>query len=92
MEGKVLQRLNQSLESLLPRNMLPQSITILDRMPINRNGKVNRRKLAKSCETQNSTNEVKQQPTGPMEQKMQKIWLEVLNIKPDSIGLHDGFI
>jgi hypothetical protein len=34
MESKILQRLNQSLESLLPRYMLPQSITILDRMPL----------------------------------------------------------
>lgn len=95
MEGKILQRLNKSLESLLPRYMLPQSITILDRMPINRNGKVDRRKLAESCETHSSTEEVKQQPTGPLEQKMQKMqkmWSEVLNIKSDSIGLHDGFI
>jgi hypothetical protein len=72
--------------------MLPQSITILDRMPINRNGKINRKKLAEPCETHISAEEVKQQPTGPMEQKMQKIWSEVLNIKPDSIGLHQGFI
>lgn len=92
MEGKILQRLNKSLESLLPRYMLPQSITILDRMPINRNGKVDRRKLAESSKTQCSAEKVKQQPTGPEEQKMQKIWSEVLNIKPNSIGLHDGFI
>ncbi|KAI6749308.1 hypothetical protein HG530_015147 [Fusarium avenaceum] len=92
MEGKILQRLNKSLESLLPRYMLPQSITILDRMPINRNGKVDRRKLAESSKTQCSAEKVKQQPTGPAEQKMQKIWSEVLNIKPNSIGLHDGLI
>jgi thioester reductase-like protein len=91
-QGNALQRLKSSIESVLPRYMLPQSITILDQLPINRNGKVDRRKLAESFVTDQKTEETKQQPTKAMEREMQRIWSEVLNIKPDAIGLHDGFI
>ncbi|EGU72901.1 hypothetical protein FOXB_16587 [Fusarium oxysporum f. sp. conglutinans Fo5176] len=91
-EGKIRQKLNKKLESLLPRYMVPHSITILDRMPISRNGKVNRRMLAESCQTQNKTHDIKQQPTTAMQREMQKIWSEVLNVKPHLIGLHDGFL
>ncbi|KAL9637232.1 MAG: hypothetical protein Q9164_002318 [Protoblastenia rupestris] len=92
MEVKVRDRLLQNLKAHLPSYMVPQVITILDRMPISSSGKIDRRMLAESVQTQTVIRETKRRQPTATEKEMQKIWSQVLNIEPDSIGLDDGFI
>ena len=92
MESKARQRLEEKLRAQLPSYMVPQTITILDQMPITKNGKIDRQMLAASCQARIASQGIKQQPVTTLEKKIHKIWSDVLNIKPSLIGVHDGFI
>ncbi|KAK1911236.1 hypothetical protein P3342_011838 [Pyrenophora teres f. teres] len=73
----IKQRLTELLEAQLPAYMVPQTITILDAMPVNPNGKQPFRTEAAA--------------STPAERAMQQLWAGVLAIAPDSIGLDDSF-
>ncbi|KAK4182094.1 hypothetical protein QBC35DRAFT_550140, partial [Podospora australis] len=88
---KVQQQLHDKLQAQLPLYMIPQFITVLDVMPINQNGKVDRRVLEQQSQTQTTRREPLQQPISDAERTMQKLWARVLNIEPESIGLDDSF-
>ncbi|CAE7020055.1 destruxin synthetase [Pyrenophora teres f. teres] len=87
----IKQRLTELLEAQLPAYMVPQTITILDAMPVNPNGKVDRKALEQQADTQSNHSGQKQQPSTPAERAMQQLWAGVLAIAPDSIGLDDSF-
>lgn len=73
--------------------MIPQSITILDKMPVNKNGKVDRRLLSESVNKQQvSPTGEKRSPSTATEKAIQAIWSGVLGIEPHAIGLDNGFI
>ncbi|KAL7773083.1 hypothetical protein CFE70_003047 [Pyrenophora teres f. teres 0-1] len=86
------QQLREMLQDQLPAYMVPQTITVLDAMPLNQNGKVDRNMLAQLVQEQTTARqESVQQPISPAEQKMQQLWARVLNIELDSFGLDDSF-
>lgn len=91
-ETKIQEELEKMLRSLLPSYMIPQSITILDKMPVNHNGKTDRRLLSESVKQKASPTGDKRPPSTATEKAMQAIWSKVLNIEPRAIGLEDGFI
>ena len=72
--------------------MVPQTITILDTMPLNKSGKLDQRELINSIQTQVVSRGSKKQPATATEKEMQRIWSKVLNIEPELIGVKDGFI
>ncbi|KAL7780703.1 hypothetical protein CFE70_010728, partial [Pyrenophora teres f. teres 0-1] len=88
---KTQQRLVEMLEAQLPTYMVPQTLTVLDAMPVNPNGKVDRKALEQQADTQSNHSGQKQQPSTPAERAMQQLWAGVLAIAPDSIGLDDSF-
>jgi len=88
--------LYETLQARLPSYMLPQVVKILDKMPLNGNGKVDRRALAESVQSQTAAvrgwGSVQQVHTSAPEERIRNIWGEVLAIKPaSSIGLDDSF-
>ncbi|KAK1916797.1 hypothetical protein P3342_004352 [Pyrenophora teres f. teres] len=87
----IKQRLTELLEAQLPAYMVPQTITILDAMPVNPNGKVDRKALEQQIGTQEGQSGLKRQPEMEMQRTMQQLWAGVLAIAPDSIGLDDSF-
>ncbi|OAA37396.1 peramine synthetase [Metarhizium rileyi] len=91
-EMNIQRELEARLRCQLPSHMIPQTITILDRMPISHNGKVDRQILADSVQRQWTGQERKRWPTTDTGKELQRIWSHVLNISPDSIGLDDGFV
>lgn len=75
------------LSSKLPDYMLPTFIVELDRIPLTSNGKVDKRALPDpeiNTSSQKSVN-----PGNELEEKLTKVWLDVLKI--DSIGINDDF-
>ena len=48
MESEIHKELGKMLHSLLPSYMIPPSITILDKMPVNHSGKKDRRLLSQN--------------------------------------------
>ncbi|KAK1914286.1 hypothetical protein P3342_007532 [Pyrenophora teres f. teres] len=79
------------LEAQLPTYMVPQTLAILDAMPVNQNGKVDRKALEQQIDTQKGQSGLKRQPETETQRTMQQLWAGVLAIDADSIGLDDSF-
>ncbi|KAG5926533.1 NRPS protein [Claviceps africana] len=96
-QTKSLPQLQQELLSMLraslPSYMVPRSITVLDKLPINENGKVNRGALRNLIVTDGPvvSRTPKRQPTSATERIMQRIWAGVLEMESELIGLDDNF-
>ncbi|KAI9701811.1 MAG: hypothetical protein M1836_001155 [Candelina mexicana] len=88
---KVRDQLHHILRNKLPPYMVPQHVTIRDKMPVNQNGKVDRQVLAFSGQSQQRKRGQVQRPTSDGEIQMQKLWSEVLSIDPTVIGRQDSF-
>ncbi|SDH29174.1 non-ribosomal peptide synthetase [Chitinophaga filiformis] len=76
------------MEQSLPAYMIPQYFIWLEEMPLNLNGKVDR-KLLPLPEEQPSNAGGDEQEMSPLEQSLAAIWRSVL--KKDNIGLNDNF-
>ncbi|KAK1914199.1 hypothetical protein P3342_007445 [Pyrenophora teres f. teres] len=84
-------RLVEMLEAQLPTYMVPQTLAILDAMPVNQNGKVDRKALEQQIDTQKGQSGLKRQPETETQRTMQQLWAGVLAIDADSVGLDDSF-
>ncbi|UKZ48294.1 NRPS [Trichoderma virens] len=89
---KIQQDLNQLLRDQLPPYMIPQAIIILEKMPVNDNGKVDRKALAIPFKTHPLVPPgAIATPSNDTERAMQRIWAQVLNIDHSLISIHDNF-
>lgn len=89
---RVRKNLDQLLQAELPPYMIPQTITILEKMPVNDNGKVDRKALSAIHNTPTATlGRVIRKPNSDTERMMQRVWGQVLSIDCSAIGLHDNF-
>ncbi len=77
------------LEDILPSYMIPNLMLQLPAIPLNPNGKVDR-KMLEDMEISASGNSDFATPSTPSEVKMAKIWEELLNVT--GIGLNDDFM
>ncbi|MGZ7177564.1 amino acid adenylation domain-containing protein [Burkholderia gladioli] len=75
------------LQRRLPAYMMPTHFVVLERMPLNANGKINRAALPAPDWGRDAGRRVA--PRTPTEQVLAHIWSKVLSI--DEIGLHDNF-
>ncbi|KAF4984587.1 hypothetical protein FZEAL_264 [Fusarium zealandicum] len=91
----IQQSLEAELRANLPTYMIPQSITVLDRMPMNASGKVDRAALSKNVIPNRTRPSAAvsslRRPSTEAEQVMQRIWGRVLGLEPDTIGIDDNF-
>jgi amino acid adenylation domain-containing protein len=70
----------------LPDYMVPSVIVLLDALPLNPNGKIDRKALP---EPEFVSNNAYQAPEGTVETQLAQIWCEVLGI--EQVGRHDNF-
>jgi amino acid adenylation domain-containing protein len=77
------------LKERLPEYMLPQSFVLLEALPLNANGKIDRRALPAPDEHRPQMEEGFIAPRTPVEEVLAEIWSEVLGIQ--EIGVHDNF-
>nr|AGS32023.1 lysergyl peptide synthetase subunit 1 [Epichloe coenophiala] len=86
-----------ALQDRVPSYMVPSLIIPTSHFPRDVSGKVNRGEISRSLAALSrqewdgyvSTNRVA--PTSGLERELQKIWALILNIPPDTIGVHDSF-
>ena len=78
--------LRQALKAVLPDYMVPSAITVLDRLPLNANGKIDRKALPEPVFDAGDAYEA---PQGELETQLASIWAEVLGV--DRVGRHDNF-
>lgn len=78
--------LRACLTKALPDYMLPGSIMVLDSLPLNPNGKVDRHALPEAIF---SAEQVYEAPQGEIEEKLAHIWQKVLGV--EQVGRQDNF-
>ncbi|WP_242055866.1 condensation domain-containing protein, partial [Nostoc flagelliforme] len=81
------QQLRLFLSERLPEYMIPQAIALLDHLPLNHNGKVDRQALL-ALELVGDA-EIVSTVRSPFEELLVGIWLDVLGLK--NVGIHDNF-
>jgi len=88
-EFPTVSRMRESLKEWLPDYMLPSRFVVLERLPLNPNGKINRRALPAPALDRPKLDNQLSVPTTSLETALAKIWAEVLGIK--NVGIHDPF-
>nr|WP_286159280.1 non-ribosomal peptide synthase/polyketide synthase [Janthinobacterium sp. HH01] len=78
--------LRARLAERLPDHMVPSLIIALDTLPLNANGKVDRKALP---QPEQATGREYEAPQGEVEQALAEIWAEVLQVP--QVGRHDNF-
>ncbi|WP_410581902.1 non-ribosomal peptide synthase/polyketide synthase [Amycolatopsis sp. lyj-108] len=79
--------LREFLGRSLPEYMIPSAFVPLDALPLNRNGKLDRKALPEPDAPVAAATFT--EPQGPVERALADIWAEVLGL--DRVGAHDGF-
>ena len=78
--------IRERLGQTLPNYMVPSVIVELDKLPLNANGKVDRKALP---EPDFASQKVYEPPQGEVEEALAKIWSEILGV--ERIGRNDNF-
>jgi amino acid adenylation domain-containing protein len=78
--------LRERLAKTLPDYMVPSTVMILDSLPLNANGKVDRKALPEPEWLSSNDYEA---PQGEVEQALAEIWSDVLGV--EQVGRHDDF-
>jgi acyl carrier protein len=76
------------MQGILPSYMIPVHLTKIEKIPLTKNGKINKRALPgpKLISNQTYFN-----PKNEIEEKLVEIWSDILVIKKSQIGLNDTF-
>ncbi|WP_413762773.1 non-ribosomal peptide synthase/polyketide synthase [Variovorax sp. Varisp41] len=86
--GQVLEvaRMRERLGAVLPDYMVPGALVVLEGLPLNANGKVDRKALP---EAEFASERAYEAPEGEVEQALADIWAEVLGVQ--RVGRNDNF-
>ncbi|NBD09133.1 non-ribosomal peptide synthetase [Corallococcus silvisoli] len=76
--------LRSHVQGLLPSHMVPSSFVLLDAMPLNANGKVDRRALPRPSDAAD-LDDPGVMPRTPLEQLLADVWAEILGRTPISV-------
>ncbi|CAH0054439.1 unnamed protein product [Clonostachys solani] len=94
-----VEQLKQALASVLPQYMVPSAYIPVSRIPITPSAKTDKKLLREfalgltiEAAFMQDTALAKQQPTNEVEQELQNIWVKVLNVPAEKIGIHDSFM
>ncbi|MBV8457602.1 MAG: amino acid adenylation domain-containing protein, partial [Acetobacteraceae bacterium] len=77
------------LRDLLPAALVPAAVMFLDRLPLNPNGKLDRRALPAPDFASAEPASRGQAPATPLDKQLADIWRSVLGV--DEVGIHDNF-
>ncbi|WP_291584148.1 amino acid adenylation domain-containing protein [Clostridium sp. UBA6640] len=87
-ENITLDQLKEELRKDLPEYMIPAYFVKLEKMPLTRNGKIDRRNLPEISNLLDLRVRY-EAPRNEVEDKLIKIWMEMLDVK--TIGINDNF-
>ncbi|MFL6282296.1 MAG: amino acid adenylation domain-containing protein [Pyrinomonadaceae bacterium] len=85
----VASELRGHLKERLPEYMVPSAFVMLDALPLNANGKVDRKALAATPATQADACDSYVAPRDATEEMIAGVWAEVLRV--ERVGAHDDF-
>jgi amino acid adenylation domain-containing protein len=79
------------MAAALPEHLTPTYFHQLDALPLNENGKVDRRGLSELARTLGHAGSAHVAPRTPTEQRLAQAWAEVLDVPLERIGRRDQF-
>lgn len=91
---KIQQKIKQRMRDVLPNYMIPDHFIVVDSMPLNNNGKVNRQQLLQyfiERDTTHTTVNNNENSKTAIENQLAQLWSELLNIDVDDIKPSDDF-
>jgi amino acid adenylation domain-containing protein len=90
-EGTVptVERLREQLLRSLPEYMVPASWVVMESLPLNPNGKIDRRALPAPQVQAVDTGARYEEPRNEVERRLAEIWVQVLKLP--RVGIHDNF-
>ena len=88
-EAGLGRRLREYLHSNLPPYMVPSAVLLRDSLPLNRNGKVDRRALPAATRVPRNVWNDYREPRTRTEARLASLWGEVLGVEP--VGIEDDF-
>jgi len=83
------EELRNHLRARLPEYMVPAAFLMLDRLPLSRSGKVNRRALPAMSQLKTAEPDGYVAPRTPVEEILAGIWTDVLKV--ERVGVNDNF-
>ncbi|HYW19649.1 MAG TPA: amino acid adenylation domain-containing protein [Nodularia sp. (in: cyanobacteria)] len=87
--SQMIAKVRQYLQSNLPQFMIPSAYVLLDKLPLTPNGKVDRTSLPNPDTSQPEKENDYAEPRSYSEEKLVRIWSEILNI--ETVGIYDNF-
>ena len=88
-KGINISELRRFIEQKLPKYMVPEVFVILENLPLNTNGKVDRRALPVPDTNRPELEETFVSPRSSIEQILAEIFSQILEV--DQVGIHDDF-
>ena len=85
------EELKKYLRQFLPDYMLPSAFVSLESIPLTQNGKINRRALEGKEISAELNQENRLAPGDDIESRLVDIWAQVLDLKPEMIGVNNNF-
>jgi amino acid adenylation domain-containing protein len=82
-----MSQLREYLQGKLPEYMVPSAYVRLEKLPLNHNGKIDRKKLPQPDE--NTREQEYVGPRNPTEETLCRLWQEVMRV--ERVGIHDNF-
>ncbi|HEU5367436.1 MAG TPA: amino acid adenylation domain-containing protein [Ktedonobacterales bacterium] len=87
---KLVPQLRSFLKDRLPDYMMPSTFVVLEAMPLNSNGKIDRKALPEPELTRKELGSEFVAPRTPLEESIAQIWMEVLGV--ERVGSQDNFL
>ncbi|MCP4153837.1 MAG: non-ribosomal peptide synthetase, partial [bacterium] len=87
-ENNIAGELKNDLSGKIPEYMIPSYITVMDKIPLTPNGKIDRRALP---EPKIKAGDSYIALENTIENKMAQIWQEVLEVRQTKVGIDDNF-
>ncbi|WP_306326495.1 non-ribosomal peptide synthetase [Streptomyces venezuelae] len=82
-------RLREALSAELPPHLVPWAVLLRPELPLNRNGKVDRKALPAATRVARGLGTPLVLPRTPLEERLAALWGEVLGVEP--VGVRDDF-
>ncbi|MBU0754709.1 MAG: amino acid adenylation domain-containing protein, partial [Planctomycetes bacterium] len=84
-----LVELRPHLKKSLPDYMVPAAVVLMETLPLTPNGKIDRRALPAPASEETGTARIYTAPRTPVEEKIARIWAEVLGL--DQVDIYEDF-
>ncbi len=88
-ENDDISAVREYCQNNLPSYMVPSAFVVLDSLPVNSNGKIDRKALPMPDDIRGSLSNVYTAPGTQVEQQLAAIWCRVLKL--EQVGIHDDF-